>query len=214
MKKTGSYFDLLKPRILHGLLSLGIKGYFVERGWLTSYLKRQAVDKEGNPIPWLTYSFLDFLDGRLNKSISLFEYGAGNSTYFFAKQVKSVKSVESDKEWYNKMKNDLPDNADISFVPLGNNGTYPGAILLEPIRFDMVLIDGRERVASLRNAVEKLSEQGVIVLDDSERQKYQEAFHIMANAGFRYIKFSGIAIGGIHDKCTTVFYRSSNCLGI
>lgn len=71
MEKTGSYRSLLNSKLIKGLLSLAFKGYFVETGWTNSYLKKESLDPNGNPIPWLTYSFLDFIDGRLNKELLL-----------------------------------------------------------------------------------------------------------------------------------------------
>ncbi|WP_146113735.1 FkbM family methyltransferase [Sphingobacterium gobiense] len=213
MQKEGSYSTLLKPRILRGLLSLSVKGYFVQKGWLNAYLTKQAISADGEPIPWLTYSFLDFLDGRLNKALSLFEYGSGNSTLFFAKQIQFVRSIEHDEKWYNKIKSALPSNAEISYVPLENQ-QYETVILQEEKHYDIVLVDGRERLKCLKNAVQRLTPQGVILLDDAERSKYEEAFSFMKSLGFKYIPFSGIAIGAIHDKQTVVFYKEENCLGI
>lgn len=213
MKKQGSYTTLFNLRVLKGLLSLSAKGYFVQRGWLKSYQLKQAIAPDGQPIPWLTYSFLDFLEGRLHKDLTLYEYGAGNSTLFFAKQVAAVRSIEHNEEWYRIIQNNLPTNVNISYIPLGD-GAYQNAIRTEEQSFDVVLVDGRERVACIKNAVNKLKENGVIILDDAEREKYKEAFTFMKSKGFRYIPFSGIAIGAIHDKSTVVFYKDQNCLGI
>jgi len=210
MQKEGSYSTLLKPRIFRGLLSLGIKGYFVQKGWLNAYLTKQAISVSGDPIPWLTYSFLDFLDGRLNKELTLFEYGAGNSTLFFARQIQFVRSVEHDEKWYNKIKAELPSNVEISYVPVENQ-QYETAILEADRYYDIVLVDGRERLKCLKNAVKRLTPQGVILLDDAERPKYKEAFAYLKSLGFKYIPFSGIAIGAIHDKQTVVFYKVGNC---
>lgn len=215
MRKEKSYLSLFNSRILRGLLSLSFKGYFVERGWIDAYKKKQATDENGNPIPWLTYSFLDFLRGRLHKELTLFEYGSGNSTLFFAKHLKYVRSIEHDEAWYNKVKVSAPQNVDISYIPLEDEtGDYETAVSRETQHYDIILIDGRRRVMCLKNAVDKLSENGVIILDDSEREEYSEAFTFMHDRGFRSLPFSGIAIGAIHNKCTTVFYRTNNVLNI
>ncbi len=213
MHKDGSYATLLNLRLLKGLLSLSWKGYFVERGWLNSYVKKQALSPDGKPIPWLSYSFLDFIAGRLQQDLIMFEYGAGNSTFYFAKEVKFVHSTEHNQEWYAYVKRNLPANAAIRYIPLGGID-YSDAILQTAELFDIVLVDGRDRVACVKKAVQKLTTRGVIILDDAEREKYQEAFVFMKKSGFKYIPFSGIAIGAIHDKSTVVFYRDQNCLGI
>lgn len=213
MQKQGPYSILLNYRVLKGLLSLGWKGYFIQRGWLHSYDKKLALSPMGEPIPWLSYSFLDFIADRLHADLKMFEYGAGNSTFYFAKQVKFVYSVEHNQAWYAHVNSKLPANVLLSYIPLEGLG-YQKAILQELESFDIVLIDGRQRVACVKNAVEKLTARGVVVLDDAEREKYAEVFVFMKSKGFRYIPFSGIAIGAIHDKNTVVFYKDQNCLGI
>jgi len=213
MKNQGSYLSLLNFRILRGLLSLAIKGYFVERGWLDAYAKKRAIDENHNPIPWLTYSFLDFIQGRLNQDLTLFEYGSGNSTLFFAKQLKYIKSIEHDTFWHNNLILNSPKNADICLINLEYEN-YETAILKEQQNYDLILIDGRRRVKCIKNAVQKLSKNGVIILDDSERAKYNEIFPFMQEQGFKHLPFSGIAIGAIHNKSTSIFYRTDNVLNI
>lgn len=213
MEKTGRYQSLLNSKLIKGLLSLAFKGYFVQTGWINSYVKKESLDPNGNPIPWLTYSILDFIDGRLNKNITIFEYGAGNSTLFYAKHVKEVIAVEHDKTWYERIKNQMPRNVTIKNIDLDSDD-YVNAIKLEDQRFDVVIVDGRKRVACCKSAIERLSETGVLILDDSERTQYQPAVDFMLQQGFKHIPFSGIAIGAIHRKVTSLFYKENNCLGI
>ncbi|AIM39210.1 class I SAM-dependent methyltransferase [Sphingobacterium sp. SG20118] len=213
MEKTGSYQSLLNSKLLKGLLSLAFKGYFVQTGWVNSYLNKESLNPNGEPIPWLTYSFLDFLDGRLNKNLMLFEYGAGNSTLFYAQHVKQVIAVEHDTNWFERIKNQMPENVEMRNISLEHDD-YVNAILQEDQRYDMVIVDGRKRVACCKNAIERLNEGGVLVLDDSERTHYQPAIDYLVQQGFKHIPFSGIAIGAIHRKVTSLFYKENNCLGI
>ena len=213
MQKEGSYSIFLNPRIIKGLLSLGIKGYFVQKGWLKAYLKKQAIAADDEPIPWLTYSFLDFIEGRLTKDLTLLEYGSGNSTLFFAKHLLHIRSIEHDEDWFNKIKTQVPKNATITHIPLINQ-QYEKAVLEETKHYDIVLIDGRERIKCLKNATQRLTDKGVVILDDAERPQYQEAFSFMKSQGFKSIPFSGIAIGAIHHKQTVIFYKQKNCFDI
>jgi hypothetical protein len=59
-----------------------------------------------------------------------------------------------------------------------------------------------------------LSDRGVVVLDDSEREHYAEAIKFFKNNGFRELSFSGVSPGLFYLKSTSVFYKDSNCLGI
>lgn len=213
MKITGKFSDLLKFRLTKGLLSLGVKGYLEESGWIQSYSTKTSIRKDGSPIPWLTYSFLDFLEGRLQPQFRIFEYGAGNSTLYYAKHVQQVVSVEHNESWYHAIKSNLPQNVSIKLLKV-ENGEYQRALSLESIKFDLIIIDGRERVSCCKAAIDALTEDGVIILDDSERPKYAAGIDFLKEQGFKHLPFSGIAIGGIHMKCTSVFYRSRNCLEI
>ncbi len=49
------------------LLSQLYSGYLLDNGWFQSYKNKTSVDKNGNPIPWVTYPFIDFISERLNK---------------------------------------------------------------------------------------------------------------------------------------------------
>lgn len=213
INKKKNFKNLTNTTLVKGLLSLATKGYFEEKGWNISYIKKQSLDADGSPIPWLTYSFLDFLKGRLNSEMTLFEYGSGNSTLFFSKILKKVDAVEDDIEWFNKIKALMPNNVNIQYHSLENT-EYENCILNAEEEYDLIIIDGRKRVKCLKNSIKKIKPHGVIILDDAERIKYTEAFAFMKENGYKNIPFSGIAIGAIHPKETTVFYREENCLNI
>jgi hypothetical protein len=104
-----------KPKRLSALLSYGHKGYLATIGWFTAFDNRQPVDQDGNPLPWVTYSFIDFIKTRLGKDFKIFEYGSGNSTLFYAQRVARVVSVEHDEEWYKKIVKEKAANAEMIF---------------------------------------------------------------------------------------------------
>jgi hypothetical protein len=93
-----------QPKLIKQLLSMGTAGYLKEIGWIESFDKQLPVDKEGKPLPWVTYGFIDFISDKLNKNMDIFEYGSGNSTLWYAEKVNSVTSVEHNKIWYEKIK--------------------------------------------------------------------------------------------------------------
>src|SRR5688572_22901839 len=65
-----------------------------EQGWLRSYRERRPVTQGGEPIPWYTYSAIDFLAERLPPDATVFEFGAGHSTLWYARRVARVVSVD------------------------------------------------------------------------------------------------------------------------
>jgi len=203
-----------KPKRLNALLSYGHKGYLATIGWFTAFDTQQAVDAEGQPLPWVTYSFIDFIKTRLNKELSIFEYGSGNSTLFYAKHVKRVVSVEHDEAWFNKIVKEKAPNAEMIFTHLEKNGEYSQKAKLLGEKFDIIIVDGRDRVNCCKHSVDALSVNGVLVLDDSERDFYNEARTFLIAKGFKELSFSGISPGMFYSKATSIFYKTDNCLGI
>lgn len=203
-----------KPKRLNALLSFGHKGYLASIGWFTSFDEQQAIDGSGNPLPWVTYSFIDFIKPRLTKNLSVFEYGSGNSTLFYAKHVQKVVSVEHDEAWCHKIAQEKAANAEMIFTALEKDGEYSRKAVLLGEKFDIIIVDGRDRVNCCKNSVEALTTSGVLVLDDSERDFYQPARTFLLEKSFKELPFTGVSPGLFYNKTTSVFYKQDNCLGI
>lgn len=214
MKKLYATSSLLNARKLKALLSYGVKGYLAEIGWFKAFESKSPVDIDGDPIPWVTYSFIDFITDRIQKSQYVFEFGSGNSTIFYAKRTKKVVSVEHDKDWFEKIKSSVPSNSELVFSDLEYGGKYSKIPLGYSHKFDLIIVDGRDRVNCCKNCLEALTETGVVILDDSEREQYQPAIDFLMVKGFKHLSFSGISPGFFYRKSTSVFYKSENCLGI
>ncbi|HEY0177825.1 MAG TPA: FkbM family methyltransferase [Pedobacter sp.] len=215
MNKLKAFATLLKkPDRLKALLSYGHKGYLANIGWFNSFDNQQAMDSNGEPLPWVTYSFIDFIKTRLSKDLKIFEYGSGSSTLFYAKHVKRVVSVEHDEAWYNKIVKSKAQNAEMIFSKLERGGEYSKKAASLGEQFDIIIVDGRDRVNCCISSVNALSPSGVIVLDDSERKEYEEACIFLKKEGFKELSFSGISPGLFYLKATSVFYKPENCLHI
>ncbi|HTG55107.1 MAG TPA: hypothetical protein VL943_02475 [Niabella sp.] len=198
------------------LLDFQRSGYFVETGWFQSLSNRKPVDNNGHEIPWFTYPSVVFLDKRIQKGLKIFEYGSGASSLYFQAKGAALYSVEYDNAWFEKLKPSIKEPNKIFSVSYSKESpdAYVEAIDIPGIHFDIVVVDGRARVKCCKKAVDSLNATGILILDDSERERYTECFSIMTQKGFRYIEFWGISAGDYNLKCTTVFYRPGNCLGI
>ncbi|MFH0879142.1 MAG: hypothetical protein V2A34_05480, partial [Lentisphaerota bacterium] len=87
------------------------KGLPLSAGWDRSFREMSSVDAGGKPIPWITYSALQFLESRIRKDFRVFEYGCGNSTLWWANRVQQVTSCESDEQWVRRIIACRPANA-------------------------------------------------------------------------------------------------------
>lgn len=203
----------LTNRLYKTYLMLHKDGFLYETGWKRSLYEGMPVDKSGNPIPWLTYSFIDFITERIKSESILFEYGSGNSTLFFAKKVAKVVSVEHDNAFYELLKNKMPENVNYNYCKLEED-KYPAFIKKTNLKYDLIVIDGRQRVKCAINSVEYLKENGVIIWDNSLRLKYSEGIDFLHRQGFKRIDFRGLNPIGVNKTATSIFYKPNNILDI
>lgn len=145
--------------------------------------------------------FYSYLDNAEN----YFEYGSGGSTYqaLIRDNIKSIYSVESDIDWYNKVNNTNLNHElknfnyiynDMNTKP--NNWGYPGknATTEQKVNYsnqfnmsldddskkniDLILIDGRFRVACCLKLYNNISMDCLIAFDDFLNRKY---YHVVLN---------------------------------
>lgn len=183
-------------------------------GYIESCKTKTPCRRDGSPIPWMNYQVIQFLEERLTKDLSLFEYGSGNSTSFYASLVKDVTSVEADEEWLAYVHKSIPSNVNLIRFDLGGGERYCELAARQQRKFDVIVIDAEDRVDCLREAPASLSDRGVIILDDSQREAYSDGIESALQLGFRKLAFEGLKPNGIRAYRTTVFYRDGNCLGI
>lgn len=212
--KAGRFLRLLlRPVLARRIGTLVTEGYLVRTGWVNSVLSGKIVGQDGEPLPWMTYPFIDFIGPRLNPRVQLFEYGAGASTLFFSRRVGQVLSVEHDRAFAADLTPRLPANARLLVRPADEDG-YVRAVDEWAIRPQVVIVDGLRRIECAAFSRSRLAADGVLVLDDAQLPEYEPVHADMRAAGFRRLDFWGLAPGRVEHRCTTVFYRSENVLGL
>jgi hypothetical protein len=160
--------------------------------------------------PWTTPASILFFSKVLTKEMTGLEYGSGRSTVFFAKKLKNLVSIEHHTDWYEKVKLLLAEkelnNVEYLLIPEQQqaavnkdldletelkklDGTEPRQEFYDYYErvnnyaddyFDFVLIDGRARVKCGLNAMNKLKNGGIFVLDNSERPRYRPLHSALA----------------------------------
>lgn len=194
--------------------SLVNNGYLNESGWIRSALAGMPVDGEQRPVPWYTYGSIEFLSRRVKSDMVVFEYGSGNSTLWWSARVARVVSCEHDHQWFELMSSKLAANVDYNFVEMSRGDDYSKRISRHEGEFDIVVIDGRDRVNCAKNSLPALKASGVILWDNSDRSDYAEGYDFLLGRGFKRLDFWGMGPINNYGWCTSVFYRPANGLEI
>lgn len=124
-------------------------------------------------IPWLTDDAITFLDNfcRNHVDATILEFGMGGSTIWFSQKTKNLTSVEHDPSWFNKVVDYLKTHSECNPVatvlhPRPYNIICNG--FLES-SFDLILVDGRDRVKCVESCHRLIKPGGILMLDNAER---------------------------------------------
>lgn len=183
---------------------LGLLSFLQRRGaesrtalWLRSlFAIYDLEDMAELDLPWWTLTAVKATDEFLKRRRSprVFEYGSGASTIWLARRAASVVSIEHDRSWHCAISRMLAaqPNARIELIEAdpspvagyvsekeGWKGrsfqNYASAIDDELGLFDLIVIDGRARAACLAHSLKQLAPGGIILFDNSGRERYRAA---------------------------------------
>ncbi len=152
-------------------------------------------------LPWLTFDAVPAIELFVKPGMNVFEYGSGSSTLWWDKLGAKVVSVEHDPVWFNIVKSHLEQDSQqqIFLIPPDdvpvNNSTDPS----DPFSyrtthagfenktfrdyvsfidrypdhfFDVILIDGQARASCVPHALPKLSQNGLLIIDNANVEAY------------------------------------------
>lgn len=177
----------------------------VKYGHYKSRQLKKSIDKDGKPIPWFTYPAIDYLKQLDLRDKVIFEWGSGNSSRYFSSLSKLVFSVEDNKEWFELISNFNIENHKIVYA---TGSEYVNAIGTFNLNYDVIVIDcylGELREECSKKAVNYLKEDGLIILDNSDR--HPDIGEFFRNFGFIEVDMHGL--GPINDYTwTTSFFFS------
>ena len=197
--------------------------------WLRSLFNAGAQ----NELPWIAFDAVLWLKSYLQPHMNVFEYGSGGSTIFFLKRVKKIISIEHAQTWFEQVDARLkkqgalnyeyflikPQQSGTAQVPYSytsytstsadvenlNFEQYVKSIEKYPDKyFELVFIDGRARASCIYHAVKKIRWGGYLLLDNSDRQEYQETISLLLKDCARR-DFSGITCASIYFSKTSIW---------
>ena len=198
-------------RRLVARIELATSGYLAQLGWVETRATRRSTDIAGNAQPWFTYPAIRFLEARVQPHWRVLEFGSGASTLWWSRRVREVIAIEHDAGWAQQVARDS--SAQVLAVPDTDAPSYYGPAR-DRGQFEVIVVDGIFRPECLLACREWLAPEGVIIVDDAQREEYQAAIEEVVAGGFRRLPFHGPQPVSKHPGCTEVLYRGNNILGI
>lgn len=138
-------------------------------------------------MPWMNDREIALIEEYLTPSTIMLEWGSGGSTMHFSKLVKDYYSIEHDDKWYFKVLIDKPDNVKYYYQP-PNILVHPNESSHQShkdyieragklnTQFDVVLIDGRARLACAIYIKKYLHKNSIVFIHDfwkRQRTRYR-----------------------------------------
>lgn len=201
-------FIKIKYRRKKYKLNSSITELFKKYGYFKSIELDACVDGEGNAVPWYNYPVIEYLKQLDFSDKRIFEFGCGNSSIWWANRAKEVISVEHDLEWYTTRKSLEQQNLKLNLRQDEEN--YCNCILEQPGSFDVIIVDGIHRDACVDNALKKLSPNGMIIFDNTDRvsefKEYKDGIVKLNQANLLQVDFIGIAPIIDYVTTTSIFF--------
>lgn len=173
-------------------------------GHLRSSFKRAAVDREGKPIPWYTYPCIRQIAQTDFAGRDVLEFGGGHSTLWWQERARSVLSFEADAQWAALIRPRLSERASLQLVsPDWDIQHRQISETLAGRTFDVVIIDGLDRIGLIPTAVSVLRSGGFILFDNAEWDGFKEAW---APFGLQRVDYYGPSPGVPLQHCTSLFF--------
>ncbi|MFJ5486825.1 hypothetical protein ACIKTA_03950 [Hansschlegelia beijingensis] len=201
------------PKTPRGAVRMVATKFLAKKGWLDSALAQRPIDAAGGPLPSHTYALISFLEPRLNKDLSVFEYGSGNSTLWYSERVGRVVSVEYEESFVEETSIRAPSNVEYRHRE-PNGPQYWGCVLEGGSKYDIVVVDGIHRYECAIAARAGLTDRGVVIVDNTDSKRHGRAVKPLLKAGFRRLDFRSMGPIWSVEWTTSIFYKPDNCLGI
>lgn len=165
-----------------------------------------SVDRVNAKLPWYTYSVIEYLNNIDFSDKVVFEFGSGNSSAYWASKSKFVYSVEHNKEWYEKIKNDVAQNQAIELCE--NEECYLDAMNKIPEKIDVIIIDGLYREKCAKLVQDHLADDGIVVLDNADWYKETAKF-LREKLDLLEVDFHGFGPINAYTWTTSIFFKRS-----
>jgi hypothetical protein len=211
--------------------------YLLNTGYIESISNKLPL-RHGLPIPWITYSALEFLESNVSSDAKVLEFGAGFSSIFWALRGNDISYLDFNKNWNDCISNTLDELG--KECPISSKSIFDELSSVHPLFIaefkQMFSIEEQATSTNFSNSLssyilEKIetanlividghyrnffleicaraNSKAVVVLDNAERREYETGKTAVLNAGFFKIDFTGLGPVNPYGWTTSIFTKS------
>ncbi|HUL15264.1 MAG TPA: hypothetical protein VLV88_04650 [Terriglobales bacterium] len=156
--------------------------YLRRPGYALRYIGYKAHEFLHRNEPWIAPGAVRFCASKLKSDQIGLEWGSGRSTRWYASRLGKLLSIEFDPNWHRKVSRMITSQvaAECRFIPLDHPLEQPTRRDYDPLpayvavveefadeSLDFVVVDGHYRTACIKQALPKLKEGGLLLVDDT-----------------------------------------------
>jgi hypothetical protein len=179
--------------------------------WIRSMLSRRRPLSYAQP--WLTFDAMRAIRDRLPLAARVYEFGAGNSTIYWARHATTVASVESDARWLQLLAIKLAACGlrNVKMVAATDKRNYVDSIHEWPDDyFDLVVVDGDFRPDCVIASIRHLKHGGILVVDNTDWHWFRSKPLAGIPETWKKLVYPGYAPMIGHKSETTLFVRNDS----
>lgn len=149
-----------------------------------------------NEEPWFNRESIFYVYNKIKEKNlkTILEYGGGASTYWFLKMLNlKVTTIEDNIEWIKLLKNKIektnfyknwnieavsPDEIIDYNIKWDEHPKYWKTYVSKIFnydKFDVIVIDGKSRNECIKTCIDRLTPNGILIIDNAEREIYKSA---------------------------------------
>ncbi|MBU6289911.1 MAG: glycosyltransferase [Chloroflexi bacterium] len=178
----------------------------VATGIVRSLVEARPVDGRGRPVPAFVHGATDFVEPFLRPEWRVLIWGSGADLKWWSSRVAKVAAILAPGAY---------DPGQVAGV-----GEVAGDVRVEPAdslaytdlsgidgRIDVAVIGGEEPARCANAVLGKLSDHGLVIVENADRAACAAAIGILGDAGWRRIDFWGILPQYLFQGCTSIFFK-------
>jgi len=212
--------------------------YLSNTGYIESISNKLPL-RHGLPIPWITYSALEFLESNVSSNAKVLEFGAGFSSIFWALRGNDISYLDFNKNWNDCISNTLDELGRECLISSKSifdelSSVYPPFIeefkqmlsieeratstnfsnslnsyILEKIEMANLIVIDGHYRNFFLEMCARADSKAVVVLDNAERNEYETGKTAILDAGFFKIDFTGLGPVNPYGWTTSIFIKST-----